>query len=501
MTTTAQARIGAPLVDAWDSIDWNFCEKLTYRLQVRIAQATRERRWGKVKALQRLLTHSFAAKALAVKRVTSNKGKKTAGVDNIKWKTPNQKWSAIQSLTRKGVQSLPLRRIYIPKKNGKKRPLGIPTMAIRAQQALHLMALEPVAESTADINSYGFRPKRSAADAIEQCFNALTRKSSATWVLEGDIRACFDQISHDWLLKHIPMDRFILRQWLTAGYLEDGALFPTEAGTPQGGIASPVLANLALDGLEHAAKQAALPDRKVHVIRYADDFVITGTSREVLEKQVKPAVIQFLKERGLQLSEEKTRITQIDDGFDFLGFNVRKHKGKLLIKPSKAAVLSITQKTRTILKVNQASNTGKVIQELNSKLRGWTYYYRHVVSKRVFSLVDCKVYKQVWSWARRRHPNKSALWCKEKYFRRVGVRDWMFFDKGNVAKNISEIELFRASDVSIKRHIKIKGDANPYDPLWTEYFALRRRKRQRSAFPDGAFPTESYFSLSVESPG
>ncbi|MFM0069321.1 reverse transcriptase N-terminal domain-containing protein, partial [Paraburkholderia aspalathi] len=233
MTTAATPLIGAsPKVASWDAIDWRAIEQQVQRLQLRIAKATRERRWGKVKALQWLLTHAFSAKLLAVRRVTRNPGRNTAGVDGVVWKTAAQKLRAARSLQRKEYRPLPLRRIYIPKKNGKLRPLGIPCMFDRAQQALHLLALEPTAETLADPNAYGFRPKRSTADAIGQCFTVLCRKQSAQWILEGDIKACFDRISHSWLQQHVPMDKSILGKWLAAGYMEEGILHPTEAGTP-----------------------------------------------------------------------------------------------------------------------------------------------------------------------------------------------------------------------------------------------------------------------------
>lgn len=226
-------------VPQWDQIDWNRCQRQVRRLQARIVKATREGRWGKVKSLQWLLTHSFSGKALAVKRVTENQGKRTAGVDHVKWQTPATKLKAIKLLRRRGYQPLPLRRVYIPKANGKRRALGIPAMIDRAQQALHLQGLEPVAETLADPHSYGFRLKRSTADAIEQCFNALGKAESPEWILEGDIKSCFDQISHTWMHEHIPMDADVLRKWLQAGYVEAGNWYPTEAGTPQGGIATP----------------------------------------------------------------------------------------------------------------------------------------------------------------------------------------------------------------------------------------------------------------------
>ena len=244
---------------------------------MRIAKATQEGRWGKVKALQRLLTRSYSGKMIAVKRVTENRGKNTPGVDREIWRTPAAKSCGVESLQQHGYQPMPLRRVYIPKSNGKKRPLGIPTMKDRAMQALWKLALEPVAETTADPNSYGFRPARSTADAIGQCFNLLAKANAVEWILEGDIRGCFDNISHEWLLKNIPMDREILRKWLKAGFVDENTFFATEDGTPQGGIISPVLANMALDGLEETLRTrfgrrgSKKSGHRVHVVRYADD--------------------------------------------------------------------------------------------------------------------------------------------------------------------------------------------------------------------------------------
>jgi RNA-directed DNA polymerase len=309
------------LASQWERIDWSQCEQRVRRLQARIVKATQEGRHGKVKALQWLLTHSFCGRALAVKRVTNNQGKNTPGVDGAIWSTPASRYKAIDTLRRRGYQPQPLRRVYIPKANGKLRPLGIPTMKDRSMQALYLLALLPIAETTADPNSYGFRPERSTADAIEQCFCALANRHSAQWVLEGDIRGCFDNISHAWMLDHIPTDKEVLQKWLKAGFIENRTLFPTEAGTPQGGIISPTLANLTLDGLERLLKETFRirqahgtgHNPKVNCVRYADDFIITGSSKELLENEVKPLVERFMLERGLQLSPKKTCITHIEN--------------------------------------------------------------------------------------------------------------------------------------------------------------------------------------------
>lgn len=462
-------------VTDWHAIEWQKVNENVRRLQVRIVKATQEGRWNKVKALQHLLTHSFSGKALAVRRVTENQGKNTPGVDKVIWNTPQKKINAVYSLRQRGYRPQPLRRIYIPKKNGKKRPLGIPVMRCRAMQALYLLALDPVAETTADPNSYGFRSQRSTADAIEQCFKALGKARSPQWILEGDIKGCFDAISHDWLLAHIPMEKAILRKWLKAGYMEKHVLHPTEEGTPQGGICSPVLANMTLDGLERMlAEYLPKTTRKGHsaginLIRYADDFCITGRSKELLELEIKPLVEIFMKERGLELSSEKTCITHIEDGFDFLGQNVRKYKAgkqhKLLIKPAQKNVHAHLEKIRDIMKKNKALPAGKLILLLNPIIRGWAHYHQHVVSKKIFNSVDDAIYRRLRQWMKRRHPKKSNEWITKKYFKSIGGNNWVFY--GEVDGR--EYYLAETAQVPIKRHVKVKGEANPYDPEWETY--------------------------------
>ena len=493
--TTAQA-VGAVSREAaeWYAIDWPAIHRNVRRLQVRIVQATKESRWGRVRALQRLLTHSYSGKVLAVRRVTENNGKKTPGVDQEIWDTPEKKTQAVHALKRRGYRSQPLRRVYIPKSDGKTmRPLGIPTMIDRGQQALHLLALDPVVETTADRNSYGFRQKRSCADAMVQCFLAL-RSANTQWILEGDIKSCFDKISHEWLLAHVLMDRVILQKWLKSGYMEKHVLHDTTDGTPQGGIISPALANCTLDGLERLLQEKYPAGKRlkslggekpcVNLVRYADDFVITSKSKELLEGEIKPLVAQFLQERGLELSPTKTVITHVEHGFDFLGQNVRRYpNGKLLTKPSKKNVGTFMKGIRRTIKAAHGVSAADLIDQLNPKIRGWANYHRHVVSKRTFGHVDRNIFSSLWQWARRRHPNKSPRWFKPKYFDRRGNRDWSFFgetcdDEGRPTK----VWLYYAKSTPIKRHVKVKGEANPYDPTYETYFEEREGAHMLETF-------------------
>lgn len=463
----------------WHSINWRQIHRQVRGLQVRIAEATKHQQWRRVKQLQRLLVRSFAARALAVKRVTENRGNRTAGVDGEIWSTPNMKWQAIDRLTRTGYKPKPLRRVYIPKANGKSRPLGIPTMKDRAMQALYLLALDPVAETTGDENSYGFRPHRCTADAIAQCFTVLARQDRAQWVLEGDIKGFFDNISHDWVLANIPLDKQVLGKWLASGYMEQGKRFDTVAGTPQGGIISPVIANMVLDGLEGKLRTLAKNQRQqrklqINYVRYADDFIVTGKSKELLETEVLPLLNAFMAERGVALSEEKTLITHIDNGFDFLGQNVRKYNGKLLIKPSNKNVKAFLGKVREVLTRHKMAPAWLIVQWLNPKIRGWANYHRHVVSSETFSYVDHRIWQMLWRWARRRHSNKPRHWVAKKYFGRVGGREWVF---GGPKPDGMMHHLLLASQVSIKRHVKVKGDANPYDQSQEQYFEKRQLER------------------------
>lgn len=480
--------------ELWSKIDWNKCERFVQKLQARIVKAQREGRNGKVKSLQWLLTHSFYGRYLAVVRVTTNKGKDTAGVDHVRWSSDAAKVKAIDTLKRRGYQPMPLRRVEIPKKNGKKRPLGIPTMKDRAMQALYLMALDPIAETTGDQHSYGFRKYRSCQDAIAQCHNVLSRDVAPKWVLEGDIKGCFDHISHEWLLNNIPMDREVLRKWLKCGFVFNGELFPTEEGTPQGGIISPTLANMTLDGLQSLVQKAVKPhwepadtkygrkwiEPKINLVRYADDFIVTAKDKETIETVLLPLIRQFMAERGLMLSEEKTKVTHVSEGFDFLGFNIREYKsnGKLLTKPSKDAMKNFCDKVRTKIKSNKSAKASSLIRMLNHMIPGWTNYYRYGASSKAFSRVDYEVYKTLWQWAQRRHPKKGKQWIKERYFKQLHGREWCFaaITKNKKSGKETTLSLKRLADTPILKYVRIRTNTNPYDPADAPYYARRKSK-------------------------
>ncbi len=433
----------------------------------------------KVQALVYLLTHSFAGRALAIWRVVNNQGGNTPGVDNVCWPQAEARGAAFAGLRRRGYRPQPLRRVYIPKSNGQKRPLGIPTMTDRAMQALYLQGLDPIAETLADGHSYGFRLERCCADALEQCHFLLGNPHGPRWILEGDIQSCFDRISHPWLVEHIPMDKGILRAWLTAGFLEEGVRFDATEGTPQGGIISPVLAKRTLDGLQ-ALLAEHFPSSgkrrcKVHLVRYADDFIITGTSKELLRQKVMPLVAHFLKKRSLELSHEKTRITHIDDGFDFLGQTIRRYPcGKVLVKPSRKSVRTFLGKIKETIASAGGWTAGQLIQRLNQQIKGWSRYHRHAASKHTFNQVDRHIFRMLRRWCRHRHRNKSWTWINRKYFQASGHRHGLFTGTLSNGKGKEiPLTLLEASWVAIRRFVKIRSDANPYDPEWELYLEER----------------------------
>lgn len=471
----------------WDRIDWTKAELAVRKLQARIVKAQKEGRYNKVKALQWTLTHSFYAKALAVKRVTSNGGGNTPGVDMETWEKPEAKTQAISELKRRGYQPKPLRRVHIKKSNGKLRPLGIPTMKDRAMQALYLMALEPVSETTADSRSYGFRKERRCMDAVMQCHNILRKGYSPEWILEGDIKGCFDHISHEWLLANIPMDKAILRKWLKCGYIFNKQMFPTEEGTPQGGIISPTLANMTLDGLQKVLAEkykrvrikGKLYSPMVNLVRYADDFIITCENRETLEKEIKPLVADFMSERGLTLSEEKTVITNIHDGFDFLGFNIRKFGNEILTKPTKKAEKRFMENIRKVTKGHKGCKQESLIRMLNAKIRGWGAYYQHGATRDSFHRIDHQIFLALWQWAKRRHSKKGKRWIKDRYWHNIRGNSWTFaakFKKSNGKED--QLTLLKlASSFPFLQYTQIKGDMNPFDADCRLYFNKRMKSK------------------------
>jgi len=464
----------------WNQIDWKKAEEQVNRLQIRIVKATLEQKWRLVKRLQYLMTNSLYAKALAVRRVITNKGKRTPGIDGELWETDKDRTNAIERLDCRTYHAKPLKRIYIEKFGKKeKRPLGIPTMKDRAMQALQLLALEPVAETTADRISFGFRRYRSSEDAREYAFSVLSRRDSPQWILEGDIKSCFDKISHQWMIENIPADKRILKEFMKCGYVEKRQLFPTKEGSPQGGVISPTYANMVLDGLEPMILDKYWRSRvkktfsvkhnrhKVHVVRFADDFIVTASDRESL-LEIKEMIVTFLGQRGLKLSEEKTVITHIDDGFDFLGWNFRKFKGKLIIKPSHKSMSKITKKLSGIVKENHASKQETLIRKLNEVIVGWANYHHSACAKKCFSTIDHRVWEMLWKWAKRRHPNKCKSWIVNKYWKNYKSRKWTFMTEENI--------LFLMMDMPIVRKGQMALNKNPF--LEPDYFEKRARKHR-----------------------
>jgi RNA-directed DNA polymerase len=475
----------------WKDIPWRKLERYVFKLQKRIFKASQRGDVKVVRKLQKTLMRSWSSKCLAVRRVTQdNQGRKTAGVDGVKSLTPEQRLDLVNNLELSS-KAKPTRRVWIPKPGTQeKRPLGIPTMTDRALQALVKQVLEPEWEARFEPNSMGFRPGRSAHDAIAAIFGSISRK--AKFVLDTDISKCFDRINHSKLLeklKTFPTIRRQIKAWLRSGVLDNGSLFPTESGTPQGGVISPLLANIALHGLEEEIKRFAstLPGGKIknlkslNLIRYADDLVVLHPDKGVIE-QCKQLIEDWLRVMGLELKPSKTRITHTLEecdgncGFNFLGFTVRQFpQGKIhsshdthgrnlgyktLIKPSSENVSRHKEKLAKIIKFHRASSQEVLINELNPVIRGWSNYYSTVVSSDVFNSIDNWLYQQLRNWAEHRHPHMSGYRISSKYWD-CDNTGWYFRTRGE-----KSIRLAEHDKTPITRHIKVRGEKSPYDGDW-----------------------------------
>ncbi|MBC6479243.1 MAG: group II intron reverse transcriptase/maturase [Hormoscilla sp. GM7CHS1pb] len=463
----------------WNAVPWRKLEREVFKLQKRIYRAAQRGDKKLVRRLQGLLTRSWSAKMIAVRQVTQqNQGKKTAGVDGIVALKPSERQPLVRQLrVNDGKKVKPTRRVWIPKPGrDEKRPLGIPTIYDRALQGVVKSALEPEWEAVFEANSYGFRPGRGCHDAIFSVFSSIKRKPK--WVLDADIAKCFDQINHKALLGKLnnstPIRRKI-REWLKAGVMDRHEYQPTYAGTPQGGVISPLLANIALHGMETEVKKVVPAGKnkqsELGVVRYADDFVIMHKDQEVIEA-AKEVISKWLTGIGLELKPEKTRITHTlkgnDPGFDFLGFYVRqyevsKHRsGKIgkgyltLIKPSPKSIKTHKEKLKAVVESHKAAPQAALISRLNPIIRGWSNYYRTVVSKEIFGELDTYLWEITWKWAKRRHPNKTERWVGKKYWKVESDRHWNFTDKKGA-------KLIRHSETAIVRHVKVKGTASPMD--------------------------------------
>jgi len=472
---------------AWDAVDWRAAEDKVRRLRQRIFAATRAGDHKRVRSLQKLMLRSLSNTLLSVRQVTErNAGRLTPGVDRRIAVSAADKERLVIEIQRSPQRARPVRRVFIPKATGKLRPLGIPVILDRAQQARVRNALEPEWEARFEPKSYGFRPGRGCHDAIEAIYQVVKGKDPRRqWVLDADLQGAFDHIDHDFVLGRLGSfpGRGMIRGWLRAGVMENGRFAPTEEGAPQGGVISPLILNITLHGMETAAGVRyfrrsrggieTAPEAPV-LVRYADDLLVFCRSRQHAE-QVKQQLAEWLRPRGLGFNEAKTQIVHLNQGCDFLGFNIRRYHGKLpLIKPSDHAVRRIRERLRTEMRALLGSNAASVLHTLTPIIRGWAAYYRIGVSSEVFSALDDYMWKLLYKWIKRTHPNKSRWWRMERYFDRFNRsrnNRWVFGDKDTGAY------LPKFAWTKIVRHVMVTGTASPDDPDLARYWADRRGKQ------------------------